>query len=37
MLIDGTQFEETAAWRLTPFDKRVHTARRGRGEAPHDD
>jgi len=36
MLIDGTQCEETAAWRLTPFDRRDHTVPGGRGEAPHD-
>ncbi|WP_423596487.1 IS110 family transposase [Roseateles sp. MS654] len=35
MLIDGTQFQETAAWRHVPFSGRTHTPSEGRGKAPN--
>lgn len=36
MLIDGTQFHETAAWQSVPFKGKAHNAAGKRGEAPHD-
>lgn len=36
MLIDGTEFEETAAWKPVPFNGKAHTGAGRRGEAPHD-
>lgn len=36
MLIDGTQFEATAAWQAVSFSAKAHTDVGRRGEAPHD-
>jgi len=37
MLIDGTKFEETPAWRSVPFRKKADTRRGRGGEAPNSD
>lgn len=36
MLIDGTEFEETAAWKAVAFNGKAHTGAGRRGEASHD-
>jgi transposase len=36
MMIDGTQFQKTAAWQSVPFEGKAHTPAGRRGEAPHD-
>ncbi len=36
MLIDGSDFEETPAWRIVPFGRKVNTRIEGCGEEPRD-